>query len=304
MATYRNYDYLVDTNPMASSIDTVSGHVNATTAAVAAMESAVILTEQESAETICNNIDRGFYCLIQSQISTKKAKAISELRAKFIELQQMAKALADKHARMESDVARLKVQYGRTFHSIDKALEHRIAELDKEAFELSVVRKKLITGRPLKCIPEVIFADRESGNVEQMTYTARLKSRTSRALRTIGSNIAESEEYKDQLTNVLSDASENGSFREYVPVMLVGEKSISVKDVDVLDVVAPEGLPERVKNAVQSAVREDEESIKIELPTDQDQTEIRKEFQKIASEADLESRVYDALMDLFINGGH
>jgi hypothetical protein len=55
-----NLHFTVDTTPMARSVDSVRGHVNGVTTAVTAMEAAVIATEQESARTISENVDRGF----------------------------------------------------------------------------------------------------------------------------------------------------------------------------------------------------------------------------------------------------
>ena len=90
-----NIDCVLDTSPMAQSIDTVSKHVAATTAAVAAMQTAVIATQKKTSDEICENVDRGFFNLIRSQVSSKKAKyfcflfaqskfyTISDLRSKI-----------------------------------------------------------------------------------------------------------------------------------------------------------------------------------------------------------------------------
>jgi hypothetical protein len=62
-----NFNFTVDTNPMADSIDGVANHVDGTTAAVIAMQTAVVIAEQKGAEKICNNVNFGFYSLIRSQ---------------------------------------------------------------------------------------------------------------------------------------------------------------------------------------------------------------------------------------------
>ena len=61
------FDFVVDTNPMAQSVDGVSMCVNATTAAVTTMQAAVIEENNRASKDICDNVDRGFYSLIRSQ---------------------------------------------------------------------------------------------------------------------------------------------------------------------------------------------------------------------------------------------
>ena len=76
MATF---NYTVDTKPMADEMRSVSRHVNATTDAVVAMQTAVIIAEEKAADHVCNNVNKGFYSLIRSQISQKMAKLQSEV---------------------------------------------------------------------------------------------------------------------------------------------------------------------------------------------------------------------------------
>ena len=64
-------DCLIDTTPMADEIRTVSNHIEGTTTAVVAMQTAVVLAEKQAAETVCRNVNRGFYTLMRSQISQK-----------------------------------------------------------------------------------------------------------------------------------------------------------------------------------------------------------------------------------------
>jgi len=81
-----HFNFTVDTNPMANSIDGVADHVDGTTTAVVAMQTAVVIAEQKGAEKICNNVNFGFYSLIRSQISQKIATHKSKADAKIMEL--------------------------------------------------------------------------------------------------------------------------------------------------------------------------------------------------------------------------
>lgn len=57
----------VDTTPMAAELQSVSNHVKGTTAAVVTMQSAVIAAENNSANKVCSNVNRGF-----SHLSNRK----------------------------------------------------------------------------------------------------------------------------------------------------------------------------------------------------------------------------------------
>ena len=52
ITTMANFSFTVDTDPMAHEISTVSKHVDATSAAVVTMQSAVIVAEQEAADHV------------------------------------------------------------------------------------------------------------------------------------------------------------------------------------------------------------------------------------------------------------
>ena len=59
--------FTVDTQPMARQIESVSQKVQGTTAAVVGMRAAVIAAEEEAAEHVCNNVNRGFYAPSSAQ---------------------------------------------------------------------------------------------------------------------------------------------------------------------------------------------------------------------------------------------
>ncbi len=301
MATF---DYVVDTGPMASSVNTVSEHVGMTTAAVVAMQTAVIEAENESAEHICNNIDRGFFSLIRSQVSTKLAQRFSELNAKFISLAQMSKSLCDKKDRMESDVSRLRREYYKTFRSLDKALEHRIVELDGEAYRLAQERKTLITGSFLRSVPDVVCFGNETQTASQLAYTARLKNKTSRAIGNIGKNLNETAIYKNEISEIMYDDIATNVPKEYIPVLLVSEKSMVSEDTKIFKLVAPETLSKQAASTIESEFAnlsvEDNDSPIEEYDRDQ----IRKEFQTYVDNSELSPRVTESIMNLFIEGGH
>ena len=101
MASY--IDCVVDTKPMANEINSVSTHIKGTTAAVVSMKMAVIAAEQEAADHVCDNVNKGFYALIHSQISQKIAKLQSDVDSHLMKLNQLKKQLLGIKNRMERD---------------------------------------------------------------------------------------------------------------------------------------------------------------------------------------------------------
>ena len=142
-----DFNFTVDTSPMASEIKSVSHGVNRVSGAVVAMQAAVIAAEQEGAEHVCNNVNKGFYSLMHSQISQKIAQLTSTVEAKLLELGQYAAALKSIQSRMTTDYNMISGRYSKLFKSINSNLESRVAELDMPVFKLVDQDVKLVESR-------------------------------------------------------------------------------------------------------------------------------------------------------------
>ncbi len=133
----------VDTNPMAEEIHSVSNHVRGTTAAVVAMQTAVIAAENDGANKVCSNVNRGFFTLMRSQISQKIASKQSRVEALLMQLAQQKRRLLAIKTNMEREYGRIAERYLKIFSSINKELESRIVQVDQPVFEL--VNKHMAT---------------------------------------------------------------------------------------------------------------------------------------------------------------
>lgn len=131
-----SFDYTVDTQPMANSIDSVSRKVDVTTMAVVAMHTAVIAAEKDGANKVCANVNRGFYSLMRSQISQKIANKQSRTEALLIMLAQQKRMLLSVKNNMQREYQRIADRYIRIFRGINKELETRIRQIDQPVFEL------------------------------------------------------------------------------------------------------------------------------------------------------------------------
>lgn len=295
-------DFELDTRPMAQSLDRVGNHVNATTVAVTAMQAAVIKTEKESADRICANVDKGFFNLIRSQISSKLAKQFTEMNATFMLLMQFSKSLAATGDRMESDVYRLKRQYYKIFHGLDKSLENRVAQLDKPAMDLAAMRKTIITGRSLKTVATAVCTEQESSATNQMLITARLKEKTGAALQSIGTNIYDNGRYLNNVSNMLHQ--EDIAQREelYIPVICVEEQSQVFADSSYAHAVYPEYMDQQTKNAVERIVNPAVGQLLSEGKNQVHSEEVKSAFYDITNRSDLDERTVEVMMSLFEKG--
>ena len=297
------FDFYVDTNPMADSVQSVSAHVNATTAAVVAMEAAVIKAESDAADFICENVDRGFFSLIHSQVSMKLAGYYNEMNAKLVLLMEFAKSLAAMQVRMEEDFSRLKREYYKVFHGLDKALENRIYQVDKSAMALANNRKSLITGKMLNDISTVVCVDKDAHNTSQMAITSRMKNKTGRAIGCMGENVDENQKYKMQLEKILENEDIGCLHDEYIPVIGITERSMVMSDSNLTQIYMPGNLSSDVKNRVESKVLSEIESFTMPVSSNRDIDKIKNEFYTMLNSSNLDSRVAGMAAKLFENGG-
>ena len=130
-----DFNITVDTSPMADSLDYVNSNVRDVTASVVAMESAVVVAQQEAANHICRNVDSGFFLLMKSQFDQKIAAVSSEMLSKMQLLETFKNEIDKIMAIMQDDYERIKLRYEKHFSSLNQALETRIHEASSRAEE-------------------------------------------------------------------------------------------------------------------------------------------------------------------------
>ncbi len=224
-----HFNFTVDTNPMANSIDTVSHHVDRTTTAVVAMQSAVVIAEKNSADRISQNLNYGFYSLIRSQISQKIAHHKSKADAKIMELQQQSVSLLAIKNRMERDYMMLAARYTKLFESLNKELRIRIFELDKPttSFVNRDITPVAMRTKLLSAIPAMI-------QLESITDSQKISISNTRnnALRNIVSMrdfISNSEEQKELIGSILVKGQIREVTNKCIPVVICESGGINVR---------------------------------------------------------------------------
>jgi len=180
MSTYFNCE--VDTKPMAAELATVSHNVRGTTNAVVTMQSAVIAAENASADKVCTNVNRGFFSLIQSQISQKIANKQSRVEALLLKLNQQTRSLLNIKGNMEREYGRIAARYLRIFTSINRELESRIQQVDQPVFDL-VNRHMMASSNRMNSLTGWISTSQIEGvSLSQRILVSNMKNDAQKAL--------------------------------------------------------------------------------------------------------------------------
>lgn len=170
-----NIDCVIDTHPMANEMNSISHHVTGTTTAVVAMKAAVIKAESDAAEHVCNNVNRGFYTLIRSQISQKTAKLTSQVDSLIMQLQQQTRMLLNIRTRMEHDYNMITARYTKLFGTLNQSLKQRVYELDRPTFDFAERDLELISNRPRQLTSTVPLSQLESLTMSQRIAASNVK---------------------------------------------------------------------------------------------------------------------------------
>ncbi|MDR0708068.1 MAG: hypothetical protein LBF60_09410 [Treponema sp.] len=289
----------VDTAPMASTVDSVKSHVKNVTAAVTAMETAVIATERQSAQTICENIDNGFFIMVKSQISQKIVAAYTEMTSKQMTLFQLVKALDNVKRQMEADYHMISGRYAKLFHSLNKALETRIREMDRPAMRLAEIRKTVFD--TLKDESSVLFSS--SGEVlsfEQTALSGKLKRKTKDALKTLSDSITESQSFNEKIDSILLPSEhEAASDNRYIPAIFSETESL-LNTTDVIDnVYAPCADAWQNAGPIASTINSMSGGFPWKAASEEDKMSVRKEFVSLCEKELSDPRISKEMLRLF-----
>ena len=295
--------FVVDTAPMAASVNSVSDHVTATTAAVVAMQTAVIASEEESAKKICANVDKGFFNLIQSQISMKITTCYTEMQVKLALLLEYSKTLSKTQERMEGDYNRVRRQYQQIFKGLDKALDNRISQLDKDPVKISDIRKKVVLGMFERHVPETVVTSAEVNATDQRIAISRIKDKTNNSLDHLTGKVNENHKYKQLMESVLYKSTSEIKQEEYIPVIYSSKQSTLVTGTYVFSLNYPEYLPEQIKNAINLNILSKDEVCADDKKEDFERKTVAEEFRALVASSQLDKRVAEQMMQLFQSGG-
>ena len=297
-----DFQFTVDTSPMAHSIDSAQKHVNGVTVAVTAMEAAVIATEREASKKICENVDEGFYMLIKSQISQKSVAAYTEMTSKQITLLQLAKALGNVKRQMENDYHMISRRYEKLFLSLNKSLETRVRDLDRPAMQLADLRKNMIFDK-LKNDTSMLFSiSNEALPLAQTAQNGKLKQKTKETICALSEAVYENRSYSDKVDDILIKNDNNFSGEENVnflpAVFFVTDSLLNPSDyIENIYTVQTEIWQNTVP--IISEINRIQKDLSWTPSNSEDKNLIRKEFFAICEKESGEERLSKEIIRLF-----
>ncbi len=296
MATF---NYTVDTKPMAEEIRNVSRHVNVTTGAVVAMQSAVILAEEKAADHVCNNVNKGFYSLIRSQISQKMAKLQSDVDSHLMQLVQQKNALLSIKNRMQRDYKMIAGRYVKLFNGLNANLKQRVFELDKPTIDFAVKEVDKVSNRTKYLTATIPITQLESVSLSQRIVASNIKYRGLNVINSMRGFLFEMNTQKKLTDQILiNDNRYTGTATIYIPVVIC-ECNRDKTDSKNLEIIVSEiELDNFSKSAIQNTAYAELNRVEWSQKTASN-SEIKSEFSKLLSSSSKSQRVNDLAMQLF-----
>jgi len=297
------FEFTVDTKPMADEISSVSRHVNVTTGAVVAMKAAVVLAEEKAANHVCNNVNRGFYSLIRSQISQKTAKLQSEVDSHLIQLMQQKKALIAIKSRMNRDYNMIAKRYIKLFNGLNSNLKQRVFELDKPTINFAVKEVDKFTNRTKYLTATIPITQNESLKNSQQILSSNLKSKGFNVIGSMRDFLMEMNTQKKLTDRILI---KDGRYREnaviYIPVA-ISEKLLNGRDSSIEVTLSNTVLDNYTKSEITNSVMESIPQLNWKDENDVI-AEVKSEYVKLVAETPKSDRVKELAMKLFLSNNY
>lgn len=282
-------DCVIDTHPMAREIDSVSHHIKGTTAAVIGMKAAVVKAEQDAADLVCRNVNKGFYTLIHSQISQKIAKLQSEVDSHLMRLNQFRKQLLAIRGRMEKDYGMISHRYSKLFTSLNKNLQQRVFELDKPVIQFALKDVTSISIRSRQLTATAPVAQVESLSVSQKILASNMKNRGRLAIESMSSFLSQMKSQNELTDRIMLD-----SFRimkdaqVMIPVVISEELVDSDENVRTDIYMNDQCLSEENMQMVRNVILDSREEMN--WTEGQMHDEVQSEFQKLLEASTMSER--------------
>ena len=292
-------DCVLDTNPMAAEIGTVSNHVKATTTAVVAMQTAVVIAEAKAADHVCDNVNKGFYTLIHSQISQKIAKLQSEVDSHLMQLNAQRKQLLSIKNRMERDYNMISQRYLKLFTGLNQNLKQRVFELDKSTIDFAVREVGKIDNRTKYLTATVPVSQLESLAASQKIIASNVKFRGLKVINSMTNFLEDMSEQKKLTDKILLEKSNVENSKLSIPVV-ISEYNFDKSDSKSIDVeVNKVELSKQTQTTIKNTVNSNIENIEWQVSKEID-NEVKSEFSKYLSNSISSSRVKDMANKLFM----
>jgi hypothetical protein len=200
------FTFPVDTTPMGESLLHISHNVREATGAVVHSTEILVAAEEEGSRVISHNITAGFFTLIRSQIEQKKAAARSSIDAKSAQLVGEKTAGEAMELQFIGDFNRIKNRYARLFASLNKALKLRIAEIDKDVFQLVEKEYRQAIRKRLFSMGSAVVSGSEGAQANSVLRTGQTKGQVLKFLDSVKNYLSKTQRLNLQIASILGTA--------------------------------------------------------------------------------------------------
>lgn len=292
------FNYHIDTKNLAQEMENVSKSVNLTTGAVVAMQAAVVAAEEKATDHVCENVNRGFYSLIRSQISQKLAKHKSDFESKRMLLSHQKRALVNVRNSMERDYKMISGRYAKLFNSLNINLQTRIFELDKPMIDFSYRDIGKISNRNKYLTATIPVTQLESVSSSQKIVASNIKQKGLHVINSIKTFIQEMNAQDNLTKNILVDEFIKSDCESFLPVIIC-EHISDTSGYKIAEIISGlEMFDENAKTALNESILPQFENIGINTEFLEWQ-EVKNEFEKLLWASKKAPRVKEVAMELF-----
>lgn len=250
-----SYSFKVDTQPMAEEIGGVNKSVGLVGAAVTAMQAAVIASERKAADDICKSIDNGFYLLMRSRLSQRVAQFSSIMNSRVSSMMETASSIARTHEQMRGDFNRIKTRYVKLFGRLDRELDRRVRELDRDAMQLAHIRDALLGGQQCQKAPAALYLTSDTSQVALKTSSARLKARSWDSICELDTGVRHIIGYERATSSIYERGTVSGSPYECIPVVYASLENLAVPQAYALEMQMPDVLGPKTQAKLAADIR-------------------------------------------------
>lgn len=297
-------DCVLDTTPMAQEIGSVSNHVKATTTAVVAMQTAVVIAEKNAAKHVCNNVNKGFHTLMLSQISQKRAKCQSDVDSLLMLLNQQQKQLLTIKWRMERDYNMLSNRYLKLFNGLNSSLKQRVFELDRPVINFAVRDIEKVSNRTKYLTATVPVTQLESLSMSQKILASNVKYRGLNVIDSMKRFLGGMQEQKKLTDRILLNKGKSFEDSTLMIPIIISEMNYDKSDNKNIEIAVSNRILDRQSETIlKNAVMSDVENLQWQKSTGINK-DVQSEFSKLVSSSNTSQRVKDLTNSLFATNNY
>jgi hypothetical protein len=263
------------------------------------MQTAVVLAEKKAADHVCDNVNKGFYTLIRSQISQKIAKLQSDVDSHLMQLNAQKKQLLAIRGRMERDYNMISSRYLKLFNGLNQNLKQRIFELDKPTVDFAVKELEKVSNRTKYLTATVPVSQLESLAASQKIIASNVKFRGLRVINSMTNFLADMSEQKKLTDRILLEKGnvENSTLSVPVVILECNFDKFDSKNIDIQ--LNNAQLSKQTQSTIKNTVNSNIENIEWQ-PSKEIDKEVKSEFSKYLSNSGSSQRVKDMANKLFM----